>query len=539
MGAEAQLVGRVVAGRFRVTGLLGEGAMAAVYRAVDLTQEDPAAAQVALKVMHEHLVGDATFVKRFRREAKAAAALRHPHSVRIVDYGIDSSAAQSLGTVAYIAMELLVGRDLFQLLRHDGPLAGRRAAEIMIQVCDALTAAHSRGILHRDLKPENVMLVQGTTAGEDAVKVLDFGVAKIVASEHRLEDAPTNITGTGLTSVGAVLGTPEYMSPEQCQGEPLDFRSDLYACGVLLYQLVTGQVPFSGETPVHTMLLHVREPPRPPRALAPALEPAIEAVILRALAKRPADRWPDARQLGSALAEALGRKVPWVPTDIGPPEQVFASTPTPTGIPHLRSLGVALPPRAATQAPSAYDETVHADIRAPARPVTAPLAVPPAPPRPVRHTIPLHAHGAGVSPTSAPPPAPEAGAAMAAGTHAAGALADAAPPADGSQPQPSAHAQAGPAPFVGLGGIGATHVMPTATVPDIPPGPPLPARAVTPQAPMPSAVAAAALTANPFAVSAPDASASRAAQRSFAFHAVTFAVAFVVVLVTLTLIVFR
>jgi serine/threonine-protein kinase len=468
MGAEAQLMGRVIAGRFRVTGLVGEGAMAAVHRAVDLTQEDPSAAQVALKVMHEHLAADATFVRRFRREAKAAAALRHPHSVRIVDYGID-------GTVAYIAMELLDGQDLFQLIKHQGALAGRRAAEIMIQVCDALTAAHARGILHRDLKPENVMLVRDASHGEDRVKVLDFGVAKIVASEHRIEDAPTNITGTGLTSVGAVLGTPEYMSPEQCQGDRLDFRSDVYACGVLLYQLVTGEVPFSGETPVHTMLLHVREPPRPPRTLAPDLDVALEAVILRALAKRPDDRFAGAQQLGSALAEAIGRKLPWVPTDIGPPESAFAVTPTPTGIPHLRSAGVALPSRAGAQAPSAYDETVHAEEPPPGQPLPPP-----------------------------PPPAPA------------------------------------PLSFVGRGGVGSTHVMPGASVPEMPPGPPLPAApaAARAVAPLPgSGVDGSALAANPFSAAAR--ATTKAVQRSFAFHAVTFAVAFVVVLVTLTLIVFR
>ncbi|MEJ7732862.1 MAG: protein kinase [Polyangiaceae bacterium] len=440
MGAEAHLMGRVVAGRFRVTGLVGEGAMATVHRAVDLTQEDPSAAQVALKVMHEHLAGDDTFVRRFRREAKAAAALRHPHSVRIVDYGID-------GTVAYIAMELLIGQDLFQLIKHDGALAGRRAAEIMVQVCDALTAAHSRGILHRDLKPENVMLVRGTAPGQDMVKVLDFGVAKIVASEHRIEDAPTNITGTGLTSVGAVLGTPEYMSPEQCQGEPLDFRSDIYACGVLLYQLVTGQVPFSGETPVHTMLLHVREPPQPPRTLAPGLDAAIEEVILRALAKRPDDRYPDAQQLGSALAQALGWKVPWVPTDIGPPESAFAATPTPTGIPHLRSLGVALPPRAGAQAPSAYDETVHDEPRPRAGASTAPLPTPPAPPRPARHTVPLHAQDAALA-LSAPPAMPEAGG------HAPGAPAMPGPSAPAHVPAPTHRARPSPPPSRPWGGMG-------------------------------------------------------------------------------------
>jgi eukaryotic-like serine/threonine-protein kinase len=283
----------------------------------------------------------------------------------------------------------------------------------MMQVCDALVTAHGRGILHRDLKPENVMLLRSAQRGEDRVKVLDFGIAKIVAPDERLEDAPTSITGSGLTSVGAVLGTPEYMSPEQCQGGRLDFRSDIYACGVLLYQLVTGQVPFSGETPVHTMLKHVREPPVLPRSVAPGLDSALETVILRALEKRPEDRYASAAELGAALAAAIGHAGAWTPFEtLAPGEISFAATPTPTGIPHLGGLGVALSrAHAAGAPPSAFAETLQegtppADIAeailaASARHAAMPQGAPPQPPRPAPrpadpHPASLHTPSHGV-----------------------------------------------------------------------------------------------------------------------------------------------
>jgi serine/threonine-protein kinase len=490
MGADAELIGRVIAERFRVTALVGEGAMAAVYRGVRLGAAEGTGDEVAIKVMHRHLAADGTFARRFRREAKAASRLRHPNTVHIVDYGVDHG-------LAFIAMELLSGRDLYELICQDGPLPGARAAVIMMQVCDALVTAHGRGILHRDLKPENVMLLHGE--GGDRVKVLDFGIAKLVAPEHRLEDAPTSITGSGLTSVGAVLGTPEYMSPEQCQGGRLDFRSDIYACGVLLYQLVTGQVPFSGETPVHTMLKHVREPPKPPSTMAPRLEAAMEAVILRALEKRPEDRPASAAELGAALAAAIGKSGAWQPFEtLAPGEYAFAGTPTPNGVPHLGPHGVSLPRDATSGSapPVPFVETVRMEPPSEQR---APAAQP-APPRPylAKQTLPLHA-GAPLSPFSAAahPQQPQ--------PHAAAHLGGPTPP--GAYPIAHGGAQ-------GYGYPGAELTPSRSTAPASADGSP------PPRSPRPHDRA-------------------MAEERSLAFYAITFAVVFMVVLVALTMIVFR
>jgi serine/threonine-protein kinase len=318
------VIGRTLAGRFRVTSFLGEGAMAAVYRG----EQDEEPRQVAIKVMHPHLATDETFPKRFRREAKAAKALSHPNVVRIIDYGVD-------GDLAYIAMELLAGQDLFEVLEKRGKLPADVAGRVMIRVLSALDAAHERGIVHRDLKPENVM-VQGSLdgTGQLDVKVLDFGVAKIVAPGATTDDAPTHVSGSGLTSAGAVLGTPEYMSPEQCQGAPLDVRTDVYSAGVLLYQLVTGHVPFRGPSPVHTMLSHVRDAPAPPRQIVPALDAEVEAVILKALAKPLADRYQSAVAFREALAQVVARIERSAPrAEIEPvPQSTSKRTRTPRGL---------------------------------------------------------------------------------------------------------------------------------------------------------------------------------------------------------------
>src|SRR5262245_38964221 len=216
--------GRVIAGNFRIEKLIGAGAMGNVYKAEQLSLGK----QVPVKVLHHHLVTDQTLVTRFKREAKIASLLNHPNSIQIIDSGQDSD-----GTL-YIAMELLTGRDLAQVIRDDFPLPLPRVVRIMTQVLSALDEAHAHGVIHRDLKPGNIMLVEHR--GEpDFVKVCDFGIAK----------APADEEGEGSqmqTLQGLVCGTPEYMSPEQARGETLDGRSDLYAAAVILYQMVTGEV---------------------------------------------------------------------------------------------------------------------------------------------------------------------------------------------------------------------------------------------------------------------------------------------------------
>jgi serine/threonine protein kinase len=294
------LIGRTLAQRFRIDRCIGRGGMATVYAAFDAkTRRD-----VAVKVLKRELSRDPMVTKRFEREAKAATKLEHPNTIRIVAHGVD-------GSEAYIAMELASGRDLLKALGEERPMGQKRAALIGAQICDALEAAHEKGIVHRDLKPENVMLVDGPS-GPDHVKVLDFGIAKIVEAKPvdagvDSDDPPSYITQTALTRVGTIVGTPAYMSPEQCRGGELDQRSDLYACGVLLYQLLTGELPFTGETPLHTAMRHIHAPPRPPSELRGDLDPALEATVLKALAKSTGDRHQSARELSRELRSIAAR----------------------------------------------------------------------------------------------------------------------------------------------------------------------------------------------------------------------------------------
>ena len=297
------LIGRTLGGRFRVTAFLGEGAMAAVYRA----EQDAEPREVAVKVMHRELLRDVTFAKRFVREARAAASIEHPNSVRILEHGTD-------GDALYLAMELLVGQDLFDVLARDRRLPEARAVRIVMAVCSALAAAHDKGIVHRDLKPENVMIVRDPASpGGETVKVLDFGIAKIVerdrlaprddppSSEEPMSMPPSSV----LTRVGAIIGTPEYMAPEQATGLPIDARSDVYSCGVLLFHAVTGRAPFTGATPIDVIVQVTQEPPPRPSTLLPSIHPKLEAIILKTLAKLPDDRFQSARELGRELAAIL------------------------------------------------------------------------------------------------------------------------------------------------------------------------------------------------------------------------------------------
>ena len=266
-------IGQVVARKYRVEKLLGEGGMGRVYRANQLVLEKP----VVLKLLHPALQKDQRTVARFQREAKAASRLSHPNSIDVLDFGQTDDGA------LFIAMEFVDGRDLHQILTDDWPLPEPRIIRIVTQVLSALADAHQAAVIHRDLKPENIMVMARRGGESDVVKVLDFGIAKIV--DGGAEGAPS------LTRTGFVCGTPEYMSPEQARGAPLDARSDLYSVGVLLYQLVTRQLPFSSDSAMGYATKHLTEDPQPPNSVRPgSCSRELEALVLWALRKEPADR---------------------------------------------------------------------------------------------------------------------------------------------------------------------------------------------------------------------------------------------------------
>ncbi len=284
-----------MAGRFTIKRFLGEGGMATVF----VAEQPGEPREVALKIMNEDLNADRTFVKRFQREAKAASRVQHPNSVAIIDYGVADG-------VSYIAMELLDGDDLYALLEREGAITQGRAARILGEVCDALMVAHELGIVHRDLKPENIMLVSDPShPNGERVKVLDFGIAKLLAPDTSAPIDPRADPNSAVTRAGTFIGTPAYMSPEQCALLPVDTRADIYTCGVLLFQLVTGRLPFEGQTPLHTATLHIHEPAPRPSQIAPQIDPRLEAIILKALAKKPTERHQTARHLASALRKIL------------------------------------------------------------------------------------------------------------------------------------------------------------------------------------------------------------------------------------------
>ena len=272
----------VIDGRYRVLNRLGSGGMADVYCAED----EQLGRKVAVKLLYRRFAEDDEFVERFRREASSAAGLQHPNIVGVFDRG------EWDGTY-YIAMEYLEGHTLKQLVREHGAMPPDLAVDITIQVLRAANFAHKRGVVHRDIKPHNVILDE-----EGRAKVTDFGIARAGASD--------------MTETGSIMGTAQYLSPEQAQGQPVSPRSDLYSIGVMLYELLTGQVPFDAESPVTIALKHVSEQPLPPSQLNPAIPPALEAVVLRALEKDPAHalrrrRRVRRRAAGRARAPDRGR----------------------------------------------------------------------------------------------------------------------------------------------------------------------------------------------------------------------------------------
>ncbi|MTV25171.1 Stk1 family PASTA domain-containing Ser/Thr kinase [Nitriliruptoraceae bacterium ZYF776] len=266
--------GRVLAGRYRLGRVLGRGGMAEVYAAHDEALDR----EVAVKLLLDRFREDESFTRRFQDEARHVARLNHPNLVAVYDTGTDEGQP-------FIVMELVDGRSMQQAITAGG-LTEDRALEVVADVCAALGYAHERGLVHRDIKPGNILL-----ADDGTVKVTDFGIARAVDNET-------------VTRTAAVLGTAAYLSPEQAQGLEVDARSDLYSLGVVLYEALTGQQPFQGDTPVTVAYQHVQEPPQPPRELEPSVSPAAEAITMRALAKNPANRYQDAAQMREDVLNA-------------------------------------------------------------------------------------------------------------------------------------------------------------------------------------------------------------------------------------------
>jgi beta-lactam-binding protein with PASTA domain/predicted Ser/Thr protein kinase len=276
---------KVLAGRYELDGVLGHGGMAEVFLGTDRVL----GRRIAIKVLSDRFARDGSFVARFRREAQSAAALNHPNVVSVFDTGSDDGTH-------FIVMEYVRGKTLSEVIRADAPLMPERAAEIAQGVAQALAFAHRGGIIHRDVKPGNIML---TPTGD--VKVMDFGIARATASES-------------LTQTATVLGTATYFSPEQAQGEPVDARSDIYSLGIVLYEMLTSQPPFAGDSAVTIAYKHVREDPVPPRQLNSDVPAGLDAIVMKCLAKNPANRYQTVEELLQDLERFLaGRPVQATP----------------------------------------------------------------------------------------------------------------------------------------------------------------------------------------------------------------------------------
>ena len=278
--------GRLIEGRYRVIEKLGAGGMGAVF----VAEQTAVGRKVAIKVLGHEVASDKNAVRRFMQEARAASALSHPNTITIHDFG------QTPEGELYLVMELVPGQTLSAVLRNSGALPPARAAHMAHQILNALQEAHGAGIIHRDLKPENV-IVSPRSGNPDFLKVLDFGLAKLTEGAD---------SANGLTQTGQVFGTPGYMAPEQAKGERCDGRADLYAVGVMLYEMLSGRRPFEGDSPLSVLVKHIQEPPPPFETLVPPVfvPPALCEVVFRTLSKDREARYPTAADMNEALMAA-------------------------------------------------------------------------------------------------------------------------------------------------------------------------------------------------------------------------------------------
>lgn len=281
------LLGQTLAGKYRIEERLSEGGMGTVYRGRHVLMDKT----VAIKVLRPSLAADEKIVARFSREARAASKISHPHALSVTDFG------EAENGVVFLVMEYLSGKTLKEVIRKEGPMPLPRTAEIIRQVGDALDAAHAEGVVHRDLKSDNIMLLSSSST--DYAKVLDFGIAKIKEPEGAYDPS--------LTAPDFVIGTPQYMSPEQCSQSPdIDARSDIYSLGVILYEMLVGHVPFTGDSPTSIMLKHLQQPPPSVLAERNDVPEAVARVVARALEKRPEDRYQTAAALVEDFTIAAG-----------------------------------------------------------------------------------------------------------------------------------------------------------------------------------------------------------------------------------------
>ncbi|MEW6734777.1 MAG: serine/threonine-protein kinase [Acidobacteriota bacterium] len=280
-----RFLGMVLDGKYQIQSLIGKGSTGNVYGGKHLHMDIP----IAVKILHSHLNTDDTAVLRFRREARSALAIKHPNAMSVMDFGVTAD------NILYLVMEYINGMNLGEVLHREPFIDSVRAIRLIKQVCLAVDAAHQKNIVHRDLKPDNILIIDYGKPKE-IVKVIDFSIAKTFSSENGDAD---------LTRTGIVLGTPQYISPEQAQGMPLDPRSDIYSMGIILYQMLTGEVPFKAASTTLLMMKHIQAPPKPLREIRPEIPLEIETVVLRALSKNPEDRQLSSLVLVEELEAAL------------------------------------------------------------------------------------------------------------------------------------------------------------------------------------------------------------------------------------------
>nr|WP_263429862.1 serine/threonine-protein kinase [Nannocystis pusilla] len=363
--------GAVLADRYRVYHRLGKGGMGEVYLAEHMDIGRP----VAIKTLNAHLQDKPEIAERFMQEARTSSRVRHSNIVDITDFGKTDHGAP------FFVMEYLEGEDLKSVLKRERVLPWDRARDIILQVCAALSAAHAHGVVHRDLKPDNIYLIR--QGEQELVKVLDFGIAKIISD-----------AGDEMTQTGVLLGTPEYMSPEQAQDQPLDGRSDIYAMGVLMFRMFTGRLPFRAKAFMAVLAMHMQEPPPRPSEVDPTrpVTAGQEAVILRCLAKNPDDRFQSADELAAAIRaiDAAGAfDIHFEMVQAPPPRRILGPALAALGLAAAVGVGVflAVRPSAREDMPAKPAETLAA------APVDAPAAAPtpeptPEPALPVARPVP-------------------------------------------------------------------------------------------------------------------------------------------------------